>query len=51
MINRAYYLRTLIGECGMIITTLKTKHPGHVLYKDKFQIVAVPSKFTPTAWG
>lgn len=51
MINRAYYLSTLIGECDMVITVLKTRHPGQVLYKDKYQIVAIPEESTPTAWG
>ncbi len=39
MIARAFGLAALIGECGV-----PTRHPGTVLYRDPWQIVAEPGE-------
>jgi len=51
MIERAFALSALIKECGYYITTIGTRDPGQILYQDDYQIVAKPTKATPTRWG
>jgi len=50
MIRRAFGLRALLMECDILISELHTDHPGQILYKDDFQIVAKPAAATPTVW-
>ena len=51
MINHAFALKALLGECGVGIKIVGTKYPGQILYVDDFQIVAKPDATTPTKWG
>lgn len=46
-IVRARELARLIAEAGRPTATLKARHPGQVLYRDDFQIVAKPDTRTP----
>jgi hypothetical protein len=50
MIARAHGLAGLLRDCGVPIARLKTRHPGQILYRDDWQIVAKPEAETPTAW-
>lgn len=51
MIRHAYTLRTLLAECGYLVTRLRTRKPGEILYADDYQVVAKPAASTPTRWG
>lgn len=51
MIRRAYTLQALLGECGYVVTRLRTERPGQILYADDYQVVAKPAEVTPTMWG
>jgi len=50
MIQRAYGIKALLNEIGCPITVRKTDNPGHILYRDQWQIVARPAKKTPILW-
>lgn len=45
-IARARELAILIAEAGRLTTMVTTRHPGQVLYRDEFQIVAKPDERT-----
>ena len=51
MIRRARNMAALMAEGDVWITEARTPDPGHILYRDDYQIVAKPSKSTPTRWG
>ena len=51
MIRHARHMTAIMAEGDVWITEARTDHPGHVLYKDDFQIIATPAKETPTKWG
>jgi hypothetical protein len=51
MISHAWVLAALLRDCGVIINHLTTRDPGQILYRDDYQIVAKPGKWTPVAWG
>jgi len=44
MIDHAWALRALLEECGMPISLLHTKNPGHISFEDNYQIVAYPRR-------
>lgn len=50
MIEHGYALKFLLDEAGFLISVIKTRNPGRIFYKDKFQIVAQPDKSTLTQW-
>ncbi|MGZ8285241.1 MAG: hypothetical protein ACXWUQ_06420 [Allosphingosinicella sp.] len=50
MIGRAFALAALVGECGVPARKVATRHPGTILYRDPWQIVAKPDSATPTIW-
>ena len=50
MIQRAYGIKALLREIGCPIIVRKTDNPGQIIYRDKWQIVARPSKRTPIRW-
>jgi hypothetical protein len=51
MIARSFTLVSLLGECGVPATTVATRHPGQILYRDAWQIVAKPEEGTPIKWS
>ena len=50
MIARAHLLALLVSEWHVPIVTLTTRHPGQILYRDDYQVVAKPHAATPIAW-
>jgi hypothetical protein len=50
MIAHANVLAGLLDECGLAIVRLHTRHPGQILYRDAYQIVAKPAAVTPVTW-
>lgn len=51
MIRRARRIAALLAEGDIWITVSQTHNPGIILYRDDYQIVAKPTKKTPTKWG
>ena len=51
MIRRARHMADIMQAGDVFITETKTKKPGHILYRDDFQIIAKPNQSTPTKWG
>lgn len=45
MVAHAYVLAALIEECGMPVYRRWTRDPGQVLYKDRWQVVAMPERY------
>ena len=35
-------LARVLSDCGVPVQTLRTEHPGYVVYEDEHQVVAVP---------
>jgi hypothetical protein len=50
MINHAYALKFLLDEADCLISVIKTRHPGFIVYKDEYQVVAQPHIHTETHW-
>jgi hypothetical protein len=51
MIARAFALAALLRECDLPVTKLATRHPGQILYRDRWQVVAKPGEETPLGEG
>ena len=51
MIARSFALASLLAECGVLATKVATRHPGQILYRDAYQIVAKPADGTPITWS
>lgn len=51
MISHAFALRLWLNENGYCIKVVGTNTPGVICYSDAFQVVARPTKSTPTSWG
>jgi sulfur carrier protein ThiS len=51
MIARSFTLASLLRECGVPAAKVATRHPGQILYRDAWQIVAKPEEGTPIAWS
>ncbi len=49
MIGHAYVLASLLRDCGVLIERLRTEHPGQILYRDDYQVVAKPGRWTPVS--
>jgi hypothetical protein len=45
-VTRAFELARLVGRHGISTRILKTRHPGYVIYEDRYQVVAVPFRDT-----
>jgi hypothetical protein len=50
MITHAYVLAALIEECGVPVTRRVAEHPGQILYRDAFQVVAKPEPKRDRRW-
>ncbi len=44
MLGHAYALAALIEECGVRIDRLRSRDPGQILYRDDWQVVAMPER-------
>ncbi len=51
MIRRARRMVNIMRAGDIWITESCTNKPGHILYRDDYQIIAKPEKSTPTKWG
>ena len=51
MIAHSFALASLLHECGVPAAKVATRHPGQILYRDAWQIVAKPEEGTPIAWS
>ena len=51
MVRRARNMAILLAAGDIFIREVKTRQPGHILYADEYQIIAKPTKKTPTKWG
>ena len=47
-LRRAFLLASYLRRVGVSVETVQTDEPGEVLYRDRWQIVAVPGPSTPT---
>lgn len=45
VVGHAYTLAALIEECGVPIERNWTRHPGQILYRDRWQVVAKPERY------
>jgi len=43
-LGHAYVLASLIEECGIRIDKTWTRDPGQILYRDRWQVVAMPER-------
>lgn len=51
MIRRARDMAAIMAEGDIWVTESLTRDPGVVMYRDEYQIIAKPTKSTPTRWG
>lgn len=51
MIRRARRMASIMMEGDVWITESLTWNPGRILYEDDFQIISLPHRGSPTAWG
>ena len=51
MISRCWRIASLFRAADIDITLVRTRNPGMILYRDRYQIIAKPTKRTPTKWG
>ena len=51
MIQHAWAIASLLRSVDVRISMVRTRHPGLILYSDRFQIIAKPDRQTPTKWG
>lgn len=51
MIRRARNMAAIMAEGDIWITESRTRDPGHVIYSDDYQVIAKPTKSTPSRWG
>jgi hypothetical protein len=47
-LRRAFLLASALRRWGVEVETVQTDDPGQVLYEDRWQVVAVPQRHTPT---
>ena len=45
MLGHAHTLAALIEECGVRIDRIRSESPGQILYRDDWQVVAMPEKY------
>ncbi|WFL78370.1 hypothetical protein P7228_04720 [Altererythrobacter arenosus] len=45
MLAHAYTLAALIEECGVRIDRVRSRDPGQILYRDDWQVVAMPERY------
>jgi hypothetical protein len=46
-ISRAHYLAWLLEEADIPVCELRSDHPGQIIWRDKMQVVAKPSRNHP----
>lgn len=44
MIRRVWDVKALMEEYDLVIDVVNTRTPGNIIYSDKHQIVAIPSR-------
>lgn len=44
MVGHAHTLAALLEACGVPVERNWTRHPGQILYRDRFQVVAKPER-------
>lgn len=49
-VSRARYLSLLLEEAGVPVREVRTKHPGEIIWSNRHQVVARPTRAHPRAF-